>query len=139
MDCDGDWHHAFVQEGSCKGSFKGCREDRSISHLFHLLHKEKLKGMDIIRLKDYKQIFFVSEKFKEMFERNKFTGYSFEEVDLSCYVLHKDHRGKSSLKIDKIKGAVWHFFRSPRTGKIGPTAPLKKALEKEGIKYIIYK
>lgn len=47
-----------------------------------VLKKEKLKGFDIIRLKEYKQRFFVSAKFKDMFEKNKFTGYSFKEVEL---------------------------------------------------------
>lgn len=47
-----------------------------------VLRKEKLIGYDIIRLREYKQSFFVSEKFKDLFEQNKFTGYSFMEVDL---------------------------------------------------------
>src|SRR5690606_37185951 len=48
----------------------------------YVLQKEKLLGFDIIRLKDYKQRFFVSERFKDVFEKNKFTGYSFKEVEL---------------------------------------------------------
>jgi hypothetical protein len=48
----------------------------------YVLRKNNLKGFDIIRLKDYEQAFFVSEKFKEIFEKIKFTGYSFEEVEL---------------------------------------------------------
>ncbi|MGE5661900.1 MAG: imm11 family protein [Ignavibacteriales bacterium] len=48
----------------------------------YVLQKEKLIGFDIIRLKEYKQRFFVSEKFKDIFEKNKFTGYSFKEVEL---------------------------------------------------------
>lgn len=47
-----------------------------------VLKKEKLNALDIIRLKEYELSFFVSEKFKEVFERNKFTGYSFREVEL---------------------------------------------------------
>jgi hypothetical protein len=47
-----------------------------------VLKKEKLTGFDVIRLKEYKQRFFVSEKFKNVFEMNKFTGYEFEEVKL---------------------------------------------------------
>lgn len=48
----------------------------------YVLQKEKLIGLDIIRLKEYKQRFFVSEKFQDIFEKGKFTGYSFKEVEL---------------------------------------------------------
>lgn len=47
-----------------------------------VLKNEMLLGYDIIRLKEYKQRFFVSEKFKHTFEQNNFTGYSFKEVEL---------------------------------------------------------
>ncbi|MHC1681722.1 MAG: DUF1629 domain-containing protein [Clostridiaceae bacterium] len=47
-----------------------------------VLLKEKLKGFDIIRLKEYNLSFFVSERFVEIFEKNNFTGYSFQEVEL---------------------------------------------------------
>lgn len=47
-----------------------------------VLKKEKLEGFDVIRLKEYNQRFFVSEKFVHVFEQNKFTGYSFKEVDV---------------------------------------------------------
>lgn len=47
-----------------------------------VLIKEKLEGFDVIRLKEYNQRFFVSEKFVEVFEKNHFTGYSFKEVEL---------------------------------------------------------
>jgi hypothetical protein len=48
----------------------------------YVLKKEKLIGFDIIRLKEYKLSFFINEKFKDIFEQNKFTGYSFQEVEL---------------------------------------------------------
>ncbi|MDF2804186.1 MAG: uncharacterized protein K0S61_4091 [Anaerocolumna sp.] len=47
-----------------------------------VLKKEKLTGLDVIRLKEHRQSFFVSEKFKNVFEMNKFTGYEFKEVEL---------------------------------------------------------
>ncbi|HBR33951.1 MAG TPA: hypothetical protein DD734_04900 [Firmicutes bacterium] len=47
-----------------------------------VLKEKKLIGYDIIRLKEYKQGFFVSKKFKDIFEENLFTGYSFIEVEL---------------------------------------------------------
>jgi hypothetical protein len=48
-----------------------------------ILHKEKLNNFDIIRLKDYDLRYFVSEKFRKIFVDNKFTGYFFEEVELT--------------------------------------------------------
>lgn len=48
-----------------------------------VLKKERCQDSDIIRLKDYNLRFFVSEKIKTIFEENKFTGYSFREVELS--------------------------------------------------------
>lgn len=48
-----------------------------------VLNEEKLKGYDIIRLKEYSQRFFVSERFKDVFVKNNFTGYSFEEIELN--------------------------------------------------------
>jgi len=50
--------------------------------LRYVLKEAKLKDMDVIRLKEYNQSFFVSERFKKIFEHNKFTGYSFKEVEL---------------------------------------------------------
>src|SRR5438445_10862954 len=37
----------------------------------------------------------------------------------------------------RIDGAVWHFFRSPITGEIGPSAPLYELLEQNGIGIVI--
>ena len=37
-----------------------------------------------------------------------------------------------------IKGAVWHFYKSSTTGKIGASKPLLKFLGENGIKYIIH-
>ncbi len=47
-----------------------------------VLDKDKLLGFDVIRLVDYKRRFFVSEKIKKIFKKNKFTGYSFVEIEL---------------------------------------------------------
>ena len=47
-----------------------------------VLKENKLIGFDIVRLVEYKRSFFVSEKFKEVFEKGRFTGYSFREVKL---------------------------------------------------------
>lgn len=47
-----------------------------------VLIKEKINEFDIIRLQEYNQRFFVSEKIVKLFEKNKFTGYSFKEIQL---------------------------------------------------------
>lgn len=47
-----------------------------------VLKRKNLIGFDIIRLKEYELRFFVSENFKNLFEQNKFTGYSFKEIEL---------------------------------------------------------
>ena len=49
----------------------------------YVLNGEKLINYDTIRLADFKWRFFVSQKFKDIFEGNKFTGYSFIEVELT--------------------------------------------------------
>jgi len=48
-----------------------------------VLYKNKLVGMDIIRLKDYNQRIFISENVKTIFDKNNFTGYSFREIKLT--------------------------------------------------------
>ena len=45
------------------------------------IEKKNLEGYDIIRLKSINKVF-VSEKFKNIFQSNNFTGYSFREVEL---------------------------------------------------------
>lgn len=45
-----------------------------------VLRKDKLEGLDIIRLAEYEAPFYVSERFKEAFEKAGCTGHSFHEV-----------------------------------------------------------
>ena len=42
------------------------------------------------------------------------------------------------IRTRQIKGAVWHFYRSPKTGKIGLSKPLKNFLKENGIDYKIH-
>ena len=42
------------------------------------------------------------------------------------------------IQADKIKASVWHFFRSPVTGRVGPSEPLRSALEDAGIEIVIH-
>ncbi len=37
-----------------------------------------------------------------------------------------------------IEGVEWHFFKSGKTGKVGPSGPLKDYLEGLGIKVVIH-
>jgi len=49
--------------------------------------------------------------------------------------IRKDAELLSNKKFDCV---VWHFFRSPVTGKVGASAPLLKELERNNINYIIH-
>jgi hypothetical protein len=41
------------------------------------------------------------------------------------------------IKLKRIRASKWHFFRSPVTGCIGPSGPLRQALIEKGIEIII--
>lgn len=47
-----------------------------------VLRAEKLQGLDIIRLAEYEAPFYVSERFKDTFEKAGCTGHSFREVEV---------------------------------------------------------
>jgi hypothetical protein len=47
-----------------------------------VLLKEQLKNFDIIRLNEYNLSFFVSERFVDVFGKNDFSGYSFNEIEI---------------------------------------------------------
>ena len=48
-----------------------------------VLYRDKLAEMNVVRLQDYHRAVFVSEAFRQIFLDNKFTGYSFKEIELS--------------------------------------------------------
>lgn len=48
-----------------------------------VIHKSVVEKHDIFRLRSYPLALLVSDKFKKIFEDNKFTGYSFPRVELS--------------------------------------------------------
>jgi hypothetical protein len=48
-----------------------------------VLRKSPLQGFDILRLKDFPEAVFVSQKFHDIYADNKFTGYSFSRVQTS--------------------------------------------------------
>ena len=43
------------------------------------------------------------------------------------------------ISTNAIDGATWHFYKSPITGKIGPSKPLLKNLNDNNIKVIIHR
>lgn len=47
-----------------------------------VLRGEKLKGLDIFRPAEFKVEYYVSERFKEAFEKAGCTGHSFREVEV---------------------------------------------------------
>ena len=42
------------------------------------------------------------------------------------------------LQSKQIKNCTWHFYRSPKTGRVGPSKRLRKALEENNINIKIY-
>jgi hypothetical protein len=56
-------------------------EVRYISYM--VLKHQSIQGYDIFRMKELKLYIIVSEKFKTVFEKNRFTGYSFDKRRLS--------------------------------------------------------
>lgn len=48
----------------------------------YVLNSDMLGGKNIIRLKEYNRAMFVSDIIRNIFKINKFTGYSFKEVEL---------------------------------------------------------
>jgi RHS repeat-associated protein len=42
------------------------------------------------------------------------------------------------IKNKDVKGAVWHFFESPKTGQGGASKPLMEELKKNGIDFIVH-
>jgi len=65
------WPDDFPNE-SVRGKMRPARK--------YVLNKKALKNHNIIRLMEMNCAYFVSEKFKELFEANGFTGYSFVEI-----------------------------------------------------------
>jgi hypothetical protein len=45
-----------------------------------VLKDDIVRGYDIIRLKEFKVAIYVSERFKEIFEKHRFTGYDFHQT-----------------------------------------------------------
>ncbi|MGO1059171.1 DNRLRE domain-containing protein [Planococcus sp. FY231025] len=59
-------------------------------------------------------------------------------TSLTSFIKKQVLKDAELKKLGKINGAHWHFFRSGKTGKIGPSQPLLDFLKKHGIKYTIH-
>jgi len=60
-------------------------------------------------------------------------------VSLTKFVKEQIDKDIALIAEMKIKGAEWHFFKSGKTGKIGPSKGLRTYLENNGIKVVIHK
>ncbi len=77
MDLELSWYDKF--EGDCAPEDLG-----KVSGVYRMvLKRSALSGYDIIRVKEFHQSPYVSERFKLEFEAAKCTGYSFKEVQLT--------------------------------------------------------
>lgn len=78
MDYDASLYNRFSEtfpNPHARGKIAGIRK--------FVLKRNLLHGLDALRLKEYKFAIFVSETFKSIFEKNRFTGYSFKKIQLS--------------------------------------------------------
>jgi len=59
-------------------------------------------------------------------------------VSLTEFVSRQVAKDVELIHNGDIDGAVWHFFRSPVTGEIGPSGPLYQLLDQNGIGIVIH-
>ncbi|MGR6125980.1 hypothetical protein [Paenibacillus sp. SER-28] len=60
-------------------------------------------------------------------------------TSLTSFVSKQIQKDAELIRTGDIEGAVWHFYKSGITGKVGATKPLLDMLDANGIKYIIEK
>ena len=77
MDMERSWYDRYDEESA--------PEDRGrVSGVYRMvLRRSALNGFDIIRVREFHQSFYVSERFKTAFENEQCTGYTFQEVQIS--------------------------------------------------------
>ncbi|HET7505672.1 MAG TPA: SpvB/TcaC N-terminal domain-containing protein [Kofleriaceae bacterium] len=59
-------------------------------------------------------------------------------TSLTPFVRRQIAKDTELMATKQIQGATWHFFKSPVTGRVGPSGPLRQALEKAGIGIVIH-
>ncbi|ETA66628.1 SpvB family protein [Methanolobus tindarius DSM 2278] len=59
-------------------------------------------------------------------------------VDLLRGYKNEENITSKTVWINNGNGVEWHFYRSGKTGKIGPSTPLRQMLEDNGIKVVIH-
>ncbi|RKN84154.1 TadE/TadG family type IV pilus assembly protein [Paenibacillus ginsengarvi] len=62
-------------------------------------------------------------------------GYTSKSKDIESQIVKDVELMRQSTE---VKGAVWHFFRKEKDGKIGPSKPLRQYLEQQGIIVVIH-
>lgn len=62
-------------------------------------------------------------------------GYTSKSKDNEAQIVKDVELMKQS---EQVKGVVWHFFRKEKDGKIGPSKPLRRYLEEQGIIVVIH-
>lgn len=59
-------------------------------------------------------------------------------ASLTKFVRSQIAKDAELLGSGMLESSTWHFFRSPITGKVGPSGPLMKELHKNGISIVIH-
>ncbi len=59
-------------------------------------------------------------------------------VGMKAFIRNQILKDAELVERGEIDAAAWHFFKSPKTGKIGPTPAVRKMLESNGIKIVIH-
>ncbi|HKD79392.1 MAG TPA: DUF1629 domain-containing protein [Candidatus Angelobacter sp.] len=72
-------HYTMFDDDDCEPEDRG-----KVSGVYRMvLRRSPLSNYDVIRVKEFHQSLYVSERFKLEFEAAKFTGYTFQEVQLT--------------------------------------------------------
>ncbi len=74
------------------------------------------------------------DQFADRIAHEAKTGYTYLSEDVATQI-SKDVWLRETGRVDDV---VWHFYRSGTTGEIGPSGPLRNALDNVNIKWIIH-
>lgn len=68
-------------------------------------------------------------------EKNDYLPFGLRREVVRSFLMPVDQVSDNTACESKVE---WHFYRSPKTGKVGPSKPLKKTLDDAGIGVEIY-
>ena len=72
-------HYTMFNEDDCEPVDRG-----KVSGVYRMvLKRSALSGYDVVRVKEFHQSLYVSDRFKSEFEIGRFTGYAFQEIQLT--------------------------------------------------------